>query len=117
MIKFGYKSEKKFCEILNDKFINQLEEKYMKLLEIVFEKNLDSKTYIACWKSFKTDKADIIIRAGKIKKYISIKSGKNNSIHLESLHDFKRYLKELNFPEELIKIYEKYHYIWKKIKD
>ena len=27
MIKFGYKNEKKFCEILNDKFINQLEEK------------------------------------------------------------------------------------------
>ena len=46
MIKFGYKNEKKFCEILNDKFINKLEEKYIKLLKIIFEENLDSNKKI-----------------------------------------------------------------------
>ncbi len=85
--------------------MNQLHKKHIKLLENIFENHLDSKTYIACWKFFKTDKSDII-RAEKIKKYISIKSGKNNSIHLEALENFKTYLKELNFSNELIKIYE-----------
>lgn len=106
----GYFNEQRFCEIFHDKFVGQLDSKYGSLLETIFEKKLDSTIYLTCWKNFKTDKADIVIRAGKMKKYISIKSGKNNSVHLESLKEFKIFLKELGFSEKLIQIYVEYHF-------
>ena len=106
----GYKNEYEFCEVFHDKFVYQLEDCFIELLEKIFSQKLDSRSYIICWKSFQNDKADIVIRVGNIKKYLSIKSGKNNSVHLESLKDFKNFLTKIGFSQELIKIYENYHY-------
>ncbi len=106
----GYFNEQRFCKIFHDKYVGQLEPKYISLLETIFEKKLDYTTYITCWKTFKTDKADIVIHVENTKKYVNIKSGKNNSVHLESLKEFKIFLRELGFSEKLIQIYEKYHF-------
>lgn len=108
MIK-GYANEYGFCEIFNDKFVGDLEEKYIKFLEDIYEKALDRKSYVICWKQRVNNKTDVILRVGKEKKYISIKSGKNNSVHLETLDTFVLFLKEINCPDNIIEIYKEYH--------
>ncbi len=106
----GYKNEYSFCEIFHDKFVSQLEPRFHALLEKIYDRKLNDDEYIICWKSFKTDKVDIIIRVGAEKKFLSIKSGKNNSVHLETLHEMKKFFRECGFSEELIDIYNRYHY-------
>lgn len=91
----GYSNEKRFVEVFNDKFIYQLEEKYVRFLEDIYEKKLDKNSYVICWKPVVNEKADIIIRVGSEKKRLSIKTGKNNSVHMEKLSSFIKFLKEL----------------------
>ena len=98
-----------FCDIFNDKFVGDLEENYINFLEDIYEKELDRKSYVICWKQRVNNKTDVILRVGKEKKYISIKSGKNNSVHLETLDTFVLFLKEINCPDNIIEIYKEYH--------
>lgn len=106
----GFYNEKDFINSLNNKRVGQLNDLFVNMLEKVYVKKIDSNTYVTCQKSFKTDKADIIIDIDGIKKYISIKSGKNNSMHLEKISEFINFLKENNISQELINIYINYHY-------
>lgn len=108
MIK-GYANEYEFCQVFHDKFVGDLEEKYINFLEDIYEKELDRKSYVICWKQRVNNKTDVIIRVGKEKKYISIKSGKNNSVHLETLDTFVLFLKEINCPDNIVEIYKEYH--------
>ncbi len=71
------------------------------MLRKLYGKNLKRENHVNNKKSFETDKADIIININNTKKYISIKSGKNNSIHLEPLEDFNTFLRENNISEKL----------------
>ena len=50
-------------------------------------------------------KSDIFIKYKKYVKCISIKSGQSNSIHTESIQEFKRYLEKLNIPYKIINKY------------
>ena len=59
-------------------------------------------------------KSDIFIKYKKYVKCISIKSGQSNSIHTESIQEFKRYLEKLNIPYKIINKYIDYHYGYKK---
>lgn len=106
----GYSNEKRFVEVFNDKFIYQLEEKYIKLLEDIYERKLDRNSYVICWKPVVNEKADIIIRVGSEKKRLSIKTGKNNSVHMEKLPSFINFLKDLGCPDEAIVLYKDFHY-------
>ena len=105
----GYQNEFEFIKKLNKKYFFELEEKLKKVIKKLFI-NISKNDYIICYKSFKTDKADLVIVINNIKKYISIKSGKNNSMHLEPISSFKSFLQECNVPYEIIEIYNEYHY-------
>lgn len=106
----GYSNERKFIDVYNDKFIYQLEEKYVKFLEDIYERKLDRNSYVICWKPVVNEKTDIIIRVGSEKKRLSIKTGKNNSVHMEKLSSFVKFLKELGCNEEVIGLYKDFHY-------
>lgn len=106
----GYYNEFDFCNLLNNKFFYQLSKQHQEMLEKIYNIKFDERDFVSCSKSFKTDKADLIIEINKIKKFISIKSGKNNSIHLEPLSKFKLFLKEIGLPQNIIQIYKDYHY-------
>lgn len=110
MHKEGYYNEFNFINKLNCKFLYQLNDSFIDMLQRIYDNKLDMNDYILCWKSFKTDKSDIIININNVKKYISIKNGKNNSVHLEPLSDFICFLKENNISDDLIKVYYNYHY-------
>lgn len=105
----GYQNEFEFIKKLNKKYFFELEENLKKVIKKFFI-NISKNDYIICYKSFKTDKADLVIVINNIKKYISIKSGKNNSMHLEPISSFKCFLQECNVPYEIIEIYNNYHY-------
>lgn len=109
-MKNGYKNEYDFCDMLNNKFINELDVIFVKMLEKIFDSSIDRKSLITCKKSFKTDKVDIIIKVGDKIRYVSIKSGKNNSVHTEHINWFVDFLRKNGVTEEIIKIYKDYHY-------
>lgn len=75
MIK-GYANEYEFCEIFNDKFVGDLEENYINFLEDIYEKELDRKSYVICWKQRVNNKTDVIIRVGKEKNTLVSKVAK-----------------------------------------
>lgn len=105
----GYCNELNFRKLFNKRFIYQLDNMLVHFLEDIFGRKLEEELYVECFKSFERDKTDIIIKIGIDRRNISIKSGKNNSIHLETLTSFLDFLKELNCPSELIHIYKGYH--------
>lgn len=90
----GYYNEFDFCNLLNNKFFYQLSKKHQEMLQKIYNIKFDEKDFITCNKTFKTDKSDLVIEINEIKKFISIKSGKNNSVHLESLYEFKCFFKK-----------------------
>ena len=105
----GYYNEFDFIKILNNKYVFEINVKMKGLLNRIFGK-INENDYIYCYKSFKTDKADIVIVINNIKKYISIKSGKNNSVHLEHIKEFEKFLEDCMIPQKIIEIYKNYHY-------
>lgn len=106
----GFYNEIDFINGLNNKHIYELSGPLIEMLKKLYGNISNNKEIILCKKSFKTDKTDIIININGIKKYISIKSDKNNSMHLESITEFNNFLKENNISKELINIYNNYHY-------
>ena len=113
MVTNGYKNKFAFVNILNNKYVFELDNNMKNLLKKLFS-YINEKDRISCYKSFKTDKADIVMVLNNIKKYISIKSGKINSIHMEHIINFEKFLIECKIPLEIINIYKKYllHYIF-----
>ena len=57
-----------------------------------------------------TQKTDLYIRYKKYVKAISLKCGRNNSMHCESIQDFKAYLEKIGIPYKIIDKYVCYHY-------
>ena len=106
----GYYNEFDFINNLNNKFVFQLENRFIVFLKKLYDFSINSNDYVKCYKTFKTDKADLVIVINNIKKYVSIKSGKNNSVHLETISDFITFLKENSISEDVIEIYKDYHY-------
>ena len=102
MRKKGYYNEFNFVNELNGKFVYQLNNNFVSLLKRIYNNKLNMNDYVLCWKSFKTDKADIVISINDKHKYVSIKNGKNNSVHLEPLADFICFLKDNNISDGLI---------------
>jgi len=106
----GYYNEFNFVNELNGKFVYQLNDNFVTILKQIYNNKINMNDYVLCWKSFKTDKADIVISINNRNKYVSIKSGKNNSIHLEPVSEFVAFLKDNGISDELIKVYYNYHY-------
>lgn len=109
-MKSGYSNEYDFIMVFNDKFVYQLEDKYVGFLEDIYARKLDRKSYVICWKPVVNEKTDVIIRVGGEKKRLSIKSGKNNSVHMEKLSSFIKFLRELGCSDEIIDLYKEFHY-------
>lgn len=67
-----------------------------------------------CWKNKSNQKADIFIKYKNYVKGISLKCGNSNSVHCESVQDFKKYLGKFNIPYKVIDKYFNYHYGYKR---
>lgn len=79
-------------------------------LKSIFDNKIDNDEKIICWKNRYVQKSDIFIKYNNYVKGISLKCGKDNSIHQEPVQEFKSYLAKLCVPYEIIDKYMSYHY-------
>lgn len=56
----------------------------------------------------------IFIKYKNYIKNVSLKCGKSNSVHHETIQDFRRYLEKLQIPYKVIEKYVSYHYGYKR---
>lgn len=111
---YGYQNEYDFVELFNGKYIAELDDNSQKFLKDLFGNEIDDTEIIKAWKNKMNQKADIFIKYKNYIKNISLKCGKSNSVHHESIQDFRRYLEKLQIPYKVIEKYVSYHYGYKR---
>ncbi len=107
---YGYQNEIDFVNHFNNKYFFELDKNSQLFLQDLFEVNISNHDMIQSWKNKATQKADIFIKYKKYVKGVSIKCGKSNSIHCESIQSFKMFLGKMNIPYQIIEKYISYHY-------
>ena len=105
----GKKLEQDFVFYLNNHFYNELNSNLQKFISFIF-KDFDYTNKIYCKKLSNQQKADICVSIGDTTKYISIKSGSQNSVHVEKLIDFIKFLNDEGVEETIIDNLLTYHY-------
>lgn len=109
MKNYGIKNEYNFMKALNNKKIGDLDFLLQELVIFLFP-NIKTDSLIRSYKNIEYEKGDICIKVKNSVKYISIKMGKRNSVHCESIEKFKKFLFELDVTNETIEEILKYHY-------
>lgn len=105
----GYQNEIEIRNELNKKHIFELNLMYRSFIEDIFD-NVKDEDFILCWVDFNKKKYDIVISINNEKKYVSIKKGIKNSVHVEGISSFIHFLIENGIKREIIIEYLKYHY-------
>lgn len=105
----GKKLENEFVLSINNKYFNELNLNLQKFILFVF-KDFNHSNKIKCQKLSNWQKADIAIQIGKEIKYISIKTGSQNSVHVEKLNDFITFLCNNKIENKIINDLLIYHY-------
>lgn len=105
----GLNNEYDFVLLLNNKKVKELDINTQEMICSIFN-NINESEKIKAWKNHYKQKTDIMIKIGNAIKGISIKKGSRNSVHVEPLSTFVKFLKENNIPSEIIEKYIKYHY-------
>lgn len=105
----GFDNEYEFVKYLNDKKINELSPMYSDLIDYLFPEQ-NKNFLIKCWRNHYKQKSDIFIKVNGIMKGVSIKKGAKNSMHVERLSDFTKFLEENNVDKTIIKEYLLYHF-------
>lgn len=111
---YGYQNEKDFVNLFNNKYLYELDKNSQLFLKDLFGEDLKKEDIIKSWKNNINQKIDIFIKNGNIVKGISLKCGNSNSVHCESIQDFKMYLEKIKVPYKIIEKYLNYHYGYKK---
>lgn len=111
---YGVQNEHDFVMHFNKKHYCELDRNSQQFLEELFDEDIDDDEEIISWKNKSNQKADIFIKYKNYVKSISLKCGKSNSVHCESVQDFKRYLEKLNIPYKVINKYFNYHYGYRR---
>ena len=106
----GYQNEFDFVELFNNKYLYDLDKNSQNFLKELFGDKIDDDEIIKSWKNRVNQKADIFIKYKTSIKRLSLKCGNSNSMHHETIEDFKLYLEKLNIPYNVISKYTSYHY-------
>lgn len=105
----GKKLELDFINNINDHYYKELNFNLQKFIKFIFS-DFDYENKIYCNKLSNYQKADICISMGKVTKYISLKSGSQNSVHVEKIDTFTKFLIEKNVEQKIINNLLLYHY-------
>ena len=106
----GIQNEYDFVLTFNGKYLKDLDHKSQIFLCELFNKEIDNDEPIKSWKNKVMQKADIFIKYKRIIRSISLKCGNSNSIHQESIEDFKLFLDKFDIPYKIVNNYTSYHY-------
>ncbi len=106
----GVQNEYEFVELFNGKYLREFDERTQTFLKELFGNVISDDKIIVSWKNRVMQKADIFIKCNNVIKGISLKCGHSNSVHHESIEDFKLYLEKLGIPYKVIDYYTSYQY-------
>ncbi len=106
---YGFQNEWDFFHYLNNKIVGDMNDMFKTFLKKNFS-NISDDTKITCFVNFDKQKEDIWIKAGEEKKSISIKMGKNNTVHSEHIYSFISYLEQEKVPIKIINIILEYFF-------
>ena len=105
----GFQNESEFVTYLNNRKVNKLNPLFQDLITTLYS-NLTGEEIISCKLNSNLQKADIYITINNITKGVSIKKGVKNSVHIEPINDFIKFLKSNQLKEDVIEEILKYHY-------
>ena len=105
----GFQNEYDFVLEFNNKKVKELNPILQDLVYSIFY-NIEENDLIKSWRNHLDQKTDIFLKIGNAIKGISIKMGSRNSVHVESIWDFKRFLEKHGVPSTIICEYLKFHY-------
>ena len=100
---YGFDNEWDFFNYLNGKKVGEVNLMFRKFLLANFP-YINNDMKISAYVNFDRTKEDIWIRVGKVKKSISIKMGKCNTVHNEYIYNFTKFLEEEKVPTKIIDI-------------
>lgn len=105
----GYQNEFDFVLALNNKTKKELNNQLQELVYFLFGKIPDDAV-IKSWRNKEPQKEDIFIKVNGMMKGISIKMGSRNSVHVESIKSFVKFLKEMKISKKNIDTFLNYQY-------
>ena len=105
----GYNNEYNFVLEFNNKKIKELNPILQDLIYSIFS-NIKENDLIKSWRNHYDQKTDIFLKIGNAIKGISIKFGSRNSVHVESIWEFEKFLLKHNIPRSIICKYLDFHY-------
>lgn len=106
----GYQNEFLIVLEFNNKKVKELNPMLREVIDDLFP-NIDEDKIVKSWRNhINNQKGDILLKIDKKIKSISIKKGSRNSVHVENIEAFKKYLKESGIKDKIIYDYELFHY-------
>lgn len=106
----GYQNEFLFVLEFNNKKVKELNPLLREVIDDIFY-NINEDSIIKAWRNpCNNEKGDILLKIENQTRFISVKKGSRNSVHLESIISFKDFLKELGVSDKIIYYYELFHY-------
>lgn len=105
----GYINEYNFVLEFNNKKVKELNPLLHDLVSAIFY-DISEENIIKSWRNHYNQKTDIFLKIGDAIKGISIKMGSKNSVHVESIWEFERFLLEHDIPRNIICKYLEFHY-------
>ena len=105
----GKQNEYDFVLMLNGKKVKELDPNSYDMIHAIFN-NISDNSIIKSWKNHYKQKTDVMIKIDNIIKGISIKMGSKNSVHVEPLSSFIKFLENNGIPHNIIDMYLKYHF-------
>lgn len=105
----GFDNEYFFVQYFNGKKTSELDPNSQEFIKALYPKIIEDKN-IKCWRNHYPQKSDIFIKIDGIMKGISIKKGTKNSVHIDTITNFTKFLAHSGVKEEIINSYLSYHY-------
>ena len=105
----GFQNELEIRRELDNKTIKELNPMYRSFIEDLFS-NINDSDLINCIIDDSNKKHDIVISIKNEKRYISIKKGIKNSVHVEGISSFIHFLIQNHVKRNVVIEYLKYHY-------
>ena len=109
MKNIGISNEYNIVKAYNGKKFKELNSFQKEFMKELFS-SLDDESVITASKFTKTAKPDIYLSCGNQIKFISIKSGKTDSVHFEKIKDFILFLRKNGISKETQKTLLLFHY-------
>lgn len=105
----GIQNENDFIEYFRNKKVKDLNPMTYDFIVTLFP-NIKDNDIIKTTYRLDKSKSDFLLTVGDITKRVSVKNGRCNSVHLESIETFIDFLKKNGTPENIIKRFLYYHY-------